>query len=193
MIAAGVVCACLLLCAGCSQPWARGKRGPVWPPPGRSHEELGLNLPSGAEELSTDGALPFERELVSAETDQDATGPPPVEPAQPAVTNAPSEPEQLAVTNATAEAGGGTVPRLSPGVRVNVKVSAGSRLEFAEQAMTVSSQGELYLPLIRSVNVKGLTREQAVARLMQLYKEYFHEPDVEVVFCAPEGGEMVSP
>ena len=166
-----VLLGCVLLSAGCTHMSMRGERRPVWPPRGRSAEDLGLGP------LTDEENIPLAE---SAEPDG------PVEPAELALSDIPAD------TNAPAGTADPQAPRLSPGVRVKVEVTVGGSQEI-EETCSVSTQGELHLPLIKSVPVGGMTREEAVAYLTERYRKFLRDPEVSIVFSAAGEGEGISP
>jgi len=84
-------------------------------------------------------------------------------------------------------------PRLVPGVRIDVTVAVGDRAEILVKNRPISPQGELELPLIKVVKVGDLTRKEGIEKLTGLYKEYFLNPEVRIIFSQFEGAEAVSP
>jgi len=85
------------------------------------------------------------------------------------------------------------LPALSPGIRVDVKVSAGGIEEVTQLNIAVSGEGDLYLPLIKATHVEGMTRLEAVEHLKTLYKKYYRSPEVEVIFHGDGDAAAVSP
>lgn len=104
-----------------------------------------------------------------------------------------ADPDVQAATNAPDPTATGPVPRLNPGVRVNVRILVAGKVEVNEAGLSVSDAGELQLPLLNDVSVRDMTLAEAEARLAQLYSHYFRAPQAIVTFVHSGSDQGVSP
>jgi protein involved in polysaccharide export with SLBB domain len=64
---------------------------------------------------------------------------------------------------------------LRTGVLFSLSVEVGDEIEFVSKDLRVGENGEVVLPIIRDVNLDGLTLVEAADRLATLYEPYYVE------------------
>ncbi len=149
---------------------------------------------TSAYDEGVDILFPIEGDVVVQEDAEEPVDPEPED--QPEESEEPedeAEPNDVVVVESLTPVTNAPLPELVPGVRLDVKVSVGGIEEVTELNRAVSGEGELYLPLIKGVKVEGMTRPEAIEHLTVLYKKYFRDPEVEIIFRGAEDAEAVSP
>lgn len=84
-------------------------------------------------------------------------------------------------------------PTIKSGLMLKVSVTASGAAAVQEDAKEVNANGEILMPLIGAVKCDGLTVVQLQDKIKALYKEYYIEPQVTVVFLYQENSGMKSP
>lgn len=87
----------------------------------------------------------------------------------------------------------GLLPRINPGMLLNISVDVAGINEISKENCNVSRDGDIYLPLLKSVGVAGLTIVEAEKKLTELCSEYFVKPQVDISFSRSEQDKFVSP
>ncbi|MEB3207229.1 MAG: polysaccharide biosynthesis/export family protein, partial [Vampirovibrionales bacterium] len=75
---------------------------------------------------------------------------------------------------------------LMPGDRLRVTVWGEPDLSF--EALTLSAEGTLNLPLIQSIRLSGLNPQEAAAILTQAYRRFLRQPKLAVTKLNSEAG-----
>lgn len=88
---------------------------------------------------------------------------------------------------------GRLLPRISPGMLLNISVEVAGINEIYKESCNVSQDGDIYLPLLKSVDVAGLTVVEAEKKLTELCSQYFREPQVDISFSISGQDGFVSP
>lgn len=82
-------------------------------------------------------------------------------------------------------------PLIKTGYNLRMSVSAGGKMEMAEQVKTVSDKGAITLPLIGTVACEGKTVVELAKQLEKLYEQYIRAPQASVEFVyAGQPGEI---
>jgi protein involved in polysaccharide export with SLBB domain len=84
-------------------------------------------------------------------------------------------------------------PLIKPGYNLRMSVSAGGKMEMAEQVKTVSDKGDITLPLIGTVPCEGKTVVELATQLEKLYEQYIRDPQASVEFVYTGQAGEISP
>lgn len=101
-------------------------------------------------------------------------------------------PDPVAVSNHPGGSASGDV-RLRPGLVINVVVLVAGKKEIEISASRVTDSGSIAVPLLGTVEVKDLTLDEVVAKLMTGYREFFVNPQVLAEFVLDTYKEGQSP
>jgi protein involved in polysaccharide export with SLBB domain len=84
-------------------------------------------------------------------------------------------------------------PSLAPGLIVGISVLVSGQKEIDEPTKRISNNGELNLPLVGNVRVRGMTLEELSVELQKRYQKYFVDPQVVVEFVRDQNSDLISP
>jgi protein involved in polysaccharide export with SLBB domain len=84
-------------------------------------------------------------------------------------------------------------PLIKPGYTLRLSVTAGGKIEMAEQVKTVSDKGDITLPLIGTVECEGKTVQELAAQLEKQYEQFIREPQAAVEFVYGDRAGEISP
>lgn len=87
----------------------------------------------------------------------------------------------------------GEVPRLRPGMRIHVQVHVAEVLQSRADNVRVSHEGDIALPLVGTVQVKGMTLRQAESMLTEKYRVFYVDPVVRMDFVLDGVTDATSP
>ena len=103
------------------------------------------------------------------------------------------DPDDASEGNVAKSALRGLSPVINPGMLINISVVVSGRDEINKENCNVSREGDVYLPLIKSVTLSGLTIVEAEKKLTVLCREYFVNPQVDISFSRMGNDSFVSP
>jgi polysaccharide biosynthesis/export protein len=86
-----------------------------------------------------------------------------------------------------------SIPALRPGVALDIQVFVSNAIEIDQKRLVISSEGQIDLPLLRKLEVSGLTIDILTRVLRSRYSEFFIEPYVVVAFSRTGDEEVISP
>ncbi len=111
----------------------------------------------------------------------------------PPVVMSPVDAEQQVLLNNEELSNDDVLPHITPGVLLNISVTVAGETEIYKKDNRVSQQGYIYLPLLKDVQIVGLTIPEAEKKLEKLCEQYFKEPQVEISFSRVGQDDFVSP
>ena len=86
-----------------------------------------------------------------------------------------------------------SAPRLKPGLMIQLQVLVAGNKEIDEPNKRISNSGEISLPLVGNVDVRGLTLDEFSDKLTELYSDYYVQPQIVVQFVQDQTSELISP
>ena len=98
----------------------------------------------------------------------------------------PPETEPLTTNVETQGVALADTPVIRAGHVVSVRVMSRNRVEVDEKALRVSGSGHITLPLLRDVQLAGLTLEKAKDTLLDRYGQYILGPTVSIDFVVSD-------
>jgi len=85
------------------------------------------------------------------------------------------------------------LPEIKAGMLLNINVTVSGIDEIHKEGCNVSQDGYIYLPLLESVDVVGLTIIEVEIKLKALCSQFFVNPQVDVAFSRTRENDFVSP
>jgi len=85
------------------------------------------------------------------------------------------------------------VNKVRPGILLGISVTAAGSPAFESRSCLVDSMGNILMPLIGSVQCRGLSVIELSEKLTERYKEYLQDPQVTTVFLYEPNKGMLSP
>ena len=85
------------------------------------------------------------------------------------------------------------VAKARPGILLGISVTAAGSPAFESRTYLVDSLGKISMPLVGAVQCRGLSLIDLSEKLTDLYKQYYQEPQVTVVFAYEPNKGMLSP
>ncbi len=85
------------------------------------------------------------------------------------------------------------LPIIAPGMLLDVSIAVNGKDEINREKCNVSQEGDVYLPLLKKVNIVGLTIVDAESKLTELCGKYFVNPQVDISFSRGGQDDFISP